>query len=206
MEHHRHKGWVPISAFAFLESIPQKINYLDHLLPYAGSDDDLSIPWGVYGTTSLNACSYYAAHYARAHKRIFVRLTLWYYIEGIGRAKTKLPKSLEECNGMVNMGRIASDLRDEIRGDLLELAATQRAPDHVRSLEALEWAPLLMRDPKLVREYLRRQKNVAAIIHPVSQLFDPHNDEAIQVASFKLRRDRIKMIEATNHSSITVTI
>ena len=202
----KQKGWVPLSTFAFVESVPPRMNYLEHLLPYSGSDEDLTIPWGVYGTTSSNACAYYAAHYARARKRISVQLTVWYYMDNMSQSISRLPKSLAECLGFMHMGRISNVLRDEVREDLLEIAAEERTPRQVKTLESLNWAPLLMKEPKLVREYLRRQKDVLMIVHPVSQLLDPHQDEAIQVGSFKLKRDRVKMIEARYFPAVTVEI
>jgi hypothetical protein len=205
-DYSRQKGWVPFSTFAFVEELPSRINFLEHLLPYKGSDDDLTIPWGIYGTTGLNRCAYYAAHYARARKRQSVELTVWYYFEEVGRSLTKLPRSVQDCRGFMHTGRISSGLRDEMRDELLQIASKTHTPEEVQALERLEGAHLLMQEPKLVRDYLRSQKDLLVVVHPVLQQLDPHQEGGVQVASFKLKRDRIKLVEARYFGNLIVEI
>jgi hypothetical protein len=205
-EHYKQKGWVPFSTFAFVPEIPQRINFLEHLLAYVGQDEDLTIPWGIYGNKSLEKCAYYAAHYARARKRLSVQLTVWYYLEDVGRASTRLSRSIQECSGFLHTGRIASNLRDEMREDLLRLAAQSRPPEQAQRLAALDGAQMMMSDPKLVRDYLRSQKDLLVLVHPVRQLLDPHEDTGIQLASFKLKRDRVKLVEARYFNELIVEI
>ena len=60
--------------------------------------------------------------------------------------------------------------------------------------------------PWLLRHYLHHSPDLLATVHPVFQEFDPHTDESMQMASFKLKRDRIKLIEAQNFDDIIVEI
>lgn len=202
----RQKGWVPFTTFAFVEKIPERINFLEHLLPYKGSDDDLTIPWGIYGTAGLNKVAYYAQHYARARKRMSVELTVWYYLQDVGRSMTKLARNISDCNGFMHSARIASVLRDEMRKEVIDLARKHRSAAQVEDLINLEGAHLLMREPQLVREYLRNQKDLLVLVHPVLQQLDPHQDGGVQIASFKLKRDRIRAVEARYLPSLIVEI
>jgi len=205
-ENVRQKGWVPFTTFAFVEEVPDRINYLEHLLPYKGSDNDLTIPWGVSGTAGLNKVAYYATHYARARKRISVELTLWYYLEEVGRSVTKLPRSIEECNGFMHVSRIASGLRDEMREDLIAMASEHRSPEQIKELERLDGAHLLMQEPRLVREYLRTHESLLVLVHPVLQQIDPYQEGGVQIASFKLKRDRIRAVEARYFPDVVVDL
>jgi hypothetical protein len=192
----RQKGWVPFTTFAFVEEIPQRINFLEHLLPYKGADQDLTIPWGVYGTAGLNKVAYYATHYARARKRLSVEITVWYYLEEVGRSITKLARTIEECSGFMHVSRISSGLRDEMREELIDMARKYRSPKQIEEMDKLEGAGLLMQEPQLVREYLRNHEDLLVLVHPVQQQIDPHQEGGVQIASFKLRRDRIRAVEA----------
>lgn len=203
---HKRRGWVPFSTFAFVDRPPPRIAYLDHLVPYRDADDNLDIPWGVYGTTSFNACSFFASHYAANQKRLLIVLTLWYYIEGFAAATSKLPHSLEQTNGFLHMGRLGADLRDELREEMLSMLRKQRSPEQLSRSKSLPWGMLLMREPVLVRQFLANHKEIQVIVHPVQQTYDPHAEESIQIGSFKLKRDLIKVVEARFFPDIVVAI
>lgn len=202
----RKKGWVPITTFAFVEKLPTRLNFLDHLVPYKGSDDDLTIPWGVYGTASLKMYSYHAVHYARAKRRIPIQLTLWYYLGDAALSLQRLSRSIEECRGYMHMGRISSGLREQVHHELLAIAAKRFAKDRLDALKELQVTDLLIQEPVLFRDYLRQTKELLLGVHPVRQEIDAHEEESIQLASFKLKRDRIKLVEAQNFDDIVVEI
>jgi hypothetical protein len=97
-------------------------------------------------------------------------------------------------------------LRGALHEELLEIAATRYEPAKMTSLKGLSPNDLLLREPWLLRHYLHHSPDLLAAVHPVFQEFDPHTDESMQMASFKLKRDRIKLIEAQNFDDIIVEI
>lgn len=200
------KGLLPLSTFAFADKVPERINFLEHMLPYKGADDDLTLPWAVYGQTGLTTCSFYASHYARAKRKISLQLTVWYHIEGLGRHLTKLPTTIAETHGFLHTGRVATSLRSSVRDSLLEIAARSKTQRKMAALHELNWADLLIAEPQLVREYLRSEPGLQAIVHPVRQQLDPHQPEGLQIASFKLQRNHIVAAAARYFPEVIVEI
>jgi hypothetical protein len=204
-ESYKQPGWVPLSTFAFVDEIPKKLHWRDHLLPFEGADDDLTLPWGVYGTTSLNALSFFATHQAdKLHKHLVV-LTLWYYFEGFGET-SKLPKSFEETCGFLHMGRLSKQLRGNIYDELLAKVVEGKTAAQRTRYEQLTWPDLLAKEPGLVRQYLKGHKNLNMIVHPVRQVWDKSHTEMVQVGSFKLKRDLVKAVEARYHKDTKVDV
>jgi hypothetical protein len=194
-ESHKQPGWVPLSTFAFVDDIPKKMHWREHLLPFEGADDDLTLPWGVYGTTSLNVLSFFATHQAeKLHKRVVV-LSLWYYFEGFGEGP-KLPKTFDETSGFLHMGRLSKQLRSQIYDELIAQIVEGKTAAQRTRLEQLTWPELLAKEPALVRRFLKGHKVLNMIVHPVRQVWDKTHTEMVQVGSFKLKRDLIKAAEA----------
>lgn len=205
-ETHKRRGWVPFSTFAFVDEPPKRISFTEHLIRYKGQDENLDIPWGVYGSTSYNLLSYYASHYASSKKKAMIVLTMWYYIEGFGEATVKLPRTLKDTHGFVHTGRLGKDLREEIHADLLKIIKRDRPSAQISRYSELSWGELLMREPAVVRRYLQEQKGALVVVHPVRQMYDAHSEEMIQVGSFKLKRDLIMAVEARNFNDIVAEI
>jgi hypothetical protein len=159
----------------------------------------------VYGTTSLNALSFFGTHQAdKLHKQMLV-LTLWYYFEGFNES-SKLPKSFDECCGFLHLGRLAKKLREEIYDELMAKVAEGKTAAQRTRYEQLTWPDLLAKEPGLVRQFLKGHKKLNMIVHPVRQVWDKTHTEMVQVGSFKLKRDLIKAVEVRYQKDTKVDI
>lgn len=194
----RTKGWVPITTFAYVGTMPKQLKFHEHLVPYEGADrSGKALPWGVYGTTSVNSTMFAAEASAAKAKKLMLVLTAWYDIPGLGDTAA-LPKSLEAADGFrgfLHLGRIGASLREELREQMLTLLKRTRTAPEIASYRDMAWEDFLAAEPSVVRKWMSARDEVLCVVHPVRQLIDPTRTPVIHIASFKLGEERIANAE-----------
>jgi hypothetical protein len=206
----RQKGWVLCCTFAFVEGdLPKQLTFRDWLIPFEGSEAEPSgneMPWGIFGSNSLQAGLFLANNFAMSNKKTMVLLQTWYLSDATSSTNGALVGSAEDCNGILNLTRLTSKFRQEIRGELMTIIKEYRSGPHLIGLERLEWEAFLAAEPRAVREYLRRSKDLFLIAHPVVQQFDRTRSDVLLVASFKPDVKRVMAAEARYMEQIEVLV
>ncbi|MDL5034391.1 hypothetical protein QRD43_20985 [Pelomonas sp. APW6] len=208
--YHRQKGWAMVCTFAFLDGkLPDSLVFRNWLIPYEGSEAEPSgvdMPWGIFGSNALQSGMFIANNFATANKKVMVLLQAWYQTnEATGGA---LISSMDEARakGMLNLARIASKFRQELREKLMTIIREYRPEPHLIGLERLDWEQFLAAEPRAVREFLRRSEDLYMIMHPVIQQFDRTRSDTLMIASFKPDPTRIMAAEARYMDQIKVLI
>lgn len=187
----RVRGWIPISTFAYVSAMPKRVKFHEHLVPYEGADrNGKTLPWGVYGTSSVNSMMFAAEASASRAKKVMLVLTAWYDIPGLSDSSA-LPRTLEESRGFLHLGRVGANLRVEIRDELLDMLKRTRTAAEIANYREMAWDDFVASEPAVVRKWAASKSEVLCVVHPVRQLIDPSRTPVVQIASFKPLPERI---------------
>jgi hypothetical protein len=198
-------GDVKFCSFALVREAPEKIIFQEHLIPYKGMDDDFSLPWGVYGSTSLVSATYVATSAARVAGKRSLVLNAHINLPNFAVATQRLPNSIDQADGFLHMGRLGKSLREEIHADFLLFLKRTKREAVVKEMAALDWAQLLIQEPKQLRAFmLEKLPTVRVMVHPVLQTMYEHpRMKVLQIGSFRLDKD--VWAEVAHNDSIEVS-
>lgn len=200
-------GDIKFSGFALVLEKPKRIRFQDHMIPYHGQDEVQSLPWGVYGSTSMTTATYLANEAARkSGKRVMV-VSAHVSLPNFSASTQKLPCSIQEADGFLHMSRLGAALRDELHGQFLLYLKSFCSQNKLLKMADLEWAQLLCEEPAHLRAFmLQYLPSIRVMVHPVRQQLSQGNSrmQVLHVGSFKL--DKSVWAEVANSPDIEVDL
>lgn len=204
----RISGDVRFAAYALVKERPERLRFQDHMLPYEGQDDMLDLPWGVYGTTSIQGASLAATLEARAKGLLMMTLAAHVQLENFSQITQVLPNSLKEAGAFLHMGRLGVELRRELHEQFLLYLRPNHSDAQMKALAKLEWGGLLTQQPAALRRFMREKlKHTRVMVHPVIQSWGRQpgrRPTVVQVGSFRLTKP-MPTARMAHNSTIEVT-
>lgn len=181
----RPKEWIPLSNFAMVDKVPDRLVLKDHLLPFEGSKPDAKFLWGLYGTSSMNHTLFLADAYASKHKKQMLTVQLWYHVDNFERVKSKITPEIADESGFIHLDRLQSHFRDQLQVQILAHLKKKTSSSQYTMLVPMSLEDIMVRHPECVRVIFDNMPKVNVVVHPVRQLYDETDSKPVQIATVR---------------------
>lgn len=191
----RPKDWIPFTNFAFVDQIPESIKLRDHLLPYQRLDLDDGYICGLYGTVSANQGLFLANAFAASHGKMALTVQGWYRVDNFDLVKSRIDLAVVEDSGFINLDRLKTSFRDEIREVVAAYAAKTIDNWNRLATDELSLNELILKFPSLVKAIFEVSDKITLVVHPVHQSFGPDDRKVLTAATMKMIKERVMAVQ-----------
>lgn len=207
------RNMASLSFLACTNGIPVSIELNQHSLGFTGEEKSMlekaEFVTGVYGSHSQQVALVIAAKWAREREmEIGLNRVLMidsnYKVDNYSLTRMQTRNDICEQTGWLNMNRLATAFREEIKEKWLDWIDCDSAFGVAERLENKSLLDIAVQYPKYVLKMMRENPFLKGVIHPVNPTLDP--SVCIFAATVRLEKDRFHGAHARYMPAIEVVV